>query len=110
MRVPRYLMRTEASWEAYLGDSATGPLFDAVHPLRGHWEERRRQVTEDEGRVTISVVTFIVDADTTPSVGDKITKDSTTYRVVQVMKNDFGLSGAPSHLELLLTPHEETNR
>lgn len=110
MKVPRYLMRTETSWTSYLGDSATGPSFSAAQTLRGHWEERRRQVTEPDGRETISVVTFIVDSDAGVSVGDQIVKDSTTYRVVQVMTNSFGLSQAPSHLELLLTPHQETNR
>lgn len=101
MVIPTALLAARVTIEGYLGDGGYGPTWAAPTVDVPARVEGRRRITRDEtGREVISAATVYLRPDVTVAVDDRITIDSRTYMVAEVV-DAADLHGV-SHREVIL--------
>lgn len=84
--IPTAILRQILTVESYLGESASGPLYDEENAVRypARVRPRRRVVRSSEDTVTMWDAVADLRPNATVSVGDRATCDGVVYRVEAV--------------------------
>lgn len=106
VKVPTSLLRQTVTVEAYLGDSAVGPVYGSPTTVRARVEGKRRAVRRANGTDVISTASITVRPDVNIPTESRIvaphpvTGADETFEVLEVITG-AGLA-RPSHFEVLV--------
>ena len=102
IRLPKALMNAKFVFEALLGNSAYGPVYDDPTTADAYIEPKRKKVTDKEGNEVVAEVFAVIRDEVDIPVGSKATWDWATEEYEVISAIPYRPLGRFSHIEVYL--------
>lgn len=102
-QIPSFLLRHQVSVEPFVGNTSSGPKYDAATPVRCFVLEKTRMVRSPNGEEVTSSTTLYARLDVVCPAKSRVTLPSgRTSTVIAAVRQDAAGLPTPDHLEVQL--------